>query len=63
MGFLTRLYETQGLIWQDRAMALKAIGDMDTPESRAYLQKEQARFGNRTDKESAWTREIIALYL
>jgi len=63
MGFLTQLYETQSLIWQDRAMALKAIGDMDTPESRAYLQKEQTRFGNRADKESAWTKEIISLYL
>jgi hypothetical protein len=63
MGFLTRLYETPGLIWQDRAMALKAIGDMDTPESRAYLQKQKAQFGSRTDKESAWTKEIIGLYL
>ena len=63
VGFLTSLYETSSLIWQDRAMALKAIGDMDTPESRAYLQKQKAQFESRTDKESVWTKEIIALYL
>ena len=37
--FLVQRYETQGRIWQDRAMALKAIGDLDTAQSRAYLQK------------------------
>jgi hypothetical protein len=62
VDFLTRLYETPGL-WQDRAMALKAIGDMDTPESRAYLQKQATQMGSRTDKEAVWTKEIIALYL
>lgn len=62
VDFLTRLYETPGL-WQDRAMALKAIGDMDTPESRAYLQKQATQMGSRTDKEAVWTKDIIALYL
>jgi hypothetical protein len=63
VDFLTRLYETPGLLWQDRAMALKAIGDMDTPASRAYLQKQLTQMGSRTDKEAVWTKEIIALYL
>jgi len=63
IDFLTKLHETSSLIWQDRAMALKAIGDMDTPESRAYLQKQKTQIGSRTDKEAVWTKEIIALYL
>jgi hypothetical protein len=61
--FLTKLYENSSLIWQDRAMALKAIGDLGTPESRAYLQKQQSQLAGRTDKDATWTRGIIALYL
>jgi hypothetical protein len=63
VGFLIKLHENTDLIWQDRAMALKAIGDMDTPESRAYLQKQKTLIGSRKDKEAVWTQEIIALYL
>lgn len=63
MGFLVARYEGADFIWQDRAMALKAIGDMGTPESRAYLQKQKARMEGRTDKEALWTKEIINLYL
>ena len=63
VAFLSKLYETSTLIWQDRAMALKAIGDMDTPESRAYLQTQKTQLGSRTDKDAVWTKEIIALYL
>ena len=60
---LIALYELKDGLWQDRAMALKAIGDMDTPRSRAYLKGEAAKYDGRTDKEAIWTREIIALYL
>jgi hypothetical protein len=63
MPFLIERYESRTGIWQDRAMALKAIGDMGTPESRAYLEKQMERFKSGEDKESRWTREIIALYL
>lgn len=62
-AFLTRISENSTLLWQDRAMALKAIGDLGTPESRAYLQKQQALLESRTDKDATWSKEIIALYL
>jgi hypothetical protein len=61
--FLVQRFEARDGIWQDRAMALKAIGDLDTAESREYLKKQQARFNSGTDKEALWTREIINLYL
>jgi hypothetical protein len=61
--FLTRTHENASLLWQDRAMALKAIGDLGTPASRAYLQKQQSQLEGRTDKDATWTKEIIALYL
>ena len=61
--FLKSRYETKTGVWQDRAMALKAIGDLGTPESRAYLQKELSAIENLTDKESKWNKEIIGLYL
>lgn len=63
MAFLTKLYENSTLIWQDRAMALKAIGDLGTDESRAYLQTQKTQLEGRKDKDASWTQEIIALYL
>jgi hypothetical protein len=63
MAFLSGLYENTTLIWQDRAMALKAIGDLGTEASRAYLQKQKSQLEGRTDKDATWTQEIIALYL
>lgn len=62
-NFLKGLYETKEGQWQDRGMALKAIGDMDTPASRAYLQKELNHLKDNTDREALWTKEIINLYL
>lgn len=61
--FLIRIHENSALIWQDRAMALKAIGDLGTPESQAYLQKARSQLETRTDKDATWTRDVIALYL
>lgn len=63
LKFLIGRYETAGDLWQDRAMALKAIGDLGTAESLAYLQKQWKKFESQTDKEALWTKEIIALYL
>ena len=61
--FLVTRYESQDGLWQDRAMALKAIGDMDTPQSRAYLQEELTKFENSNKREANWFKEIILLYL
>ncbi|MGP1717181.1 MAG: HEAT repeat domain-containing protein [Methylophilus sp.] len=61
--FLKKLFSTKSGLWQDRAMALKALGDIDTPETRAYLQEQLTQLQSRTDKEAKWTKEIIALYL
>ncbi len=62
-GLLVKLYETKPGLWQDRAMALKAIGDLGTPESRDYLKKESGKLASQSDKESTWNKDIIALYL
>jgi hypothetical protein len=48
--------------WEDRAAALKGIGDLGTPESRAYLQTAKARIELSNDAESKRTKELIALY-
>jgi outer membrane murein-binding lipoprotein Lpp len=63
LKFLIGRYESGGDLWQDRAMALKAIGDLGTAESLAYLQKQWKKYESQTDKEALWTKEIIALYL
>ena len=49
--------------WEDRAVALKAIGDLGTPQSRAYLERERGRLGTPTDAGAARTNALIGLYL
>lgn len=49
--------------WEDRAAALKGIGDLGTPQSHAYLEQEKARLETLTDAESMRTKELIGLYL
>ncbi len=49
--------------WQDRGMVLKAMGDMGTEESMAFLKKAQSELSSKNEKERAWSGEIINLYL
>lgn len=49
--------------WQDRALALKAIGDLGTDAALNYLRAEKEKFAKKTDKEAVWNSNIIALYL
>lgn len=63
-GLLKGLYERRDAIWQDRAMAIKSIGDLGTPEARALLSEELKRWeSGKGDKESIWTAQVIRLYL
>lgn len=62
-AFLVARYESRTGLWQDRAMALKAVGDLGTPEALEYLRKEQETLRTSTEKESRWNRDIIELYL
>lgn len=51
-------------LWQDRAMALKAIGDLGTPEAKAFLQEELKAWESApSDNESKWTTLLIRLYM
>lgn len=63
--YLRSIYESNDGLWQDRAMALKAIGDFGTGKSRAYLESELAKWQTQDPptKESAWTSQLIHLYL
>ncbi|MEC5385132.1 HEAT repeat domain-containing protein [Uliginosibacterium sp. H3] len=49
--------------WEDRATALKAIGDLGTPEALAYLKAELARVDKLTDADSVRTKGVLGLYL
>ncbi len=50
-------------IWQDRGMALKAIGDLGTTEGIAFLSKEKEKWAEQTSNEAVWNTIIINLYL
>jgi HEAT repeat protein len=49
--------------WADRAMALKALGDLGTPESLAYLGEIRDGFKGQTTNNAVWSTSIINLYL
>lgn len=61
---LKSLAEATGGLWQDRAMALKSIGDLGTAEAKAYLQERWKQQGSGpVDNDATWTAMIFALYL
>ncbi|EJN07897.1 HEAT repeat domain-containing protein [Herbaspirillum sp. YR522] len=62
LPLLMAIYESKDNIWQDRAMALKSIGDIGTPRAFAYMRKQSKSLGKGDDKEVKWTREILRLY-
>lgn len=49
--------------WADRAMALKAIGDLGTEEAIDFLKQKRISLATSKDKERRWSTEIIDLYL
>ncbi|KAF1723355.1 HEAT repeat domain-containing protein [Pseudoxanthomonas japonensis] len=62
LELLTSIYR-DGTLWQDRAMALKAIGDLDSPAADAFLAAEHAALEARAgDKEVDWTLQVVRLY-
>jgi len=62
-NLLVRQAEDAKSDFEDRATALKAIGDLGTPQSRAYLEKERARLEKLTDAEATRAKGLIGLYL
>lgn len=49
-------------LWQDRAMALKSIGDLGTKEAHDYLAQRKAFWTGQTSNEAVWNLKIINLY-
>jgi hypothetical protein len=60
LDLLKSLYAT-GKSWGDKAMSLKAIGDLGTEEGREFLKQEQQIFADDSKKE--WVNDLVNLYL
>jgi HEAT repeat protein len=60
---LKTMYQDIALSRQDRDMALKAIADLGTPESDAFIRAEIKQLSAKGDTEAQWTSRILALYL
>ena len=60
--YLKSIY-TGARTWQDRGMALKSIGDLDTEASRAFLAETKAALEAGKSKESDLDLAIIRLYI
>lgn len=54
---------TNSKVWQDRAMALKAIGDIGTQEAINFLQTTNQNLSADNSREGKWYKEVIALYI
>lgn len=62
-GLLKEIYGDRTALWQDRAMAIKAIGDLGTDESRAFLADELKRWESAGGQnEAIWTANVIRLF-
>ncbi len=59
---LKSLYAS-GRQWQDRAVALKAIGDIQSEESTAFLMQEREKWKGQHSLEASWNKQILAIYL
>jgi len=63
---VTRLNKifTSAQIWQDRAMSLKALADIDTPEAKTIVDVEWERVSKiaKPNKEEKWNKNILSLY-
>ena len=63
LGVLKAIYNGDG-IWQDRAMALKSIGDIGSDDARAFLAEQVDKVQKeKSGKEANWTLQVIGLYL
>ena len=60
LEFLKSTYN-DGNSWTDKAMSLKAIGDLGTEDAILFLKQEQAAFENEDKKN--WVNELVNLYL
>jgi hypothetical protein len=62
-GLLKSLYQDPQVSWQDHCIALKSIGDLNTAESKAFIEAEAKKLGSDSSKESQVLSRILALYL
>ncbi len=49
--------------WQDKAMALKSIGDLDIQKGYDYLKERRDFWQGKSTKEAIWSLKVINLYL
>ncbi len=61
-NFLVSLNKNSKM-WQDRAMALKSIGDLGTEEAYSYLKERKSFWEGKTTNEALWNLKILNLYL
>jgi len=63
VGRLISIFNTAKL-WQDKAMALKSLADLNTPESKMIVDAEWNRITEmkKPSKEAIWNKSILSLY-
>lgn len=62
LPLLTKAFENDKTDWEDRAIALKAICDLDGAAAKAYMQKTEASLADKSDRAANLFKAIIALY-
>jgi HEAT repeat protein len=62
-NLLKSIYQDRQVSWQDHSIALKAIADLGTAESRAFIGDEAKRLRASSSKEARILGQVLALYL
>jgi len=63
LSLLQSIYQNGDSSAQDKDMALKAIADLGTPDSQAFVSSELKRLSGNTDRATVFTTRLLALYL
>jgi hypothetical protein len=62
-GLLQSIYQKADSSAQDKDMALKAIADLGTPDSQAFVSSELKRLSGNTDRAAVFTSRLLGMYL
>ncbi|MES1191937.1 MAG: HEAT repeat domain-containing protein [Steroidobacter sp.] len=62
LQLLEDIYNNSTVSREDRDIAIKAIGDLGTPDAMTFLKQEYEKVSKLTDANSIWTTRVMSLY-
>ncbi|WP_419678258.1 hypothetical protein ACN2EN_03485 [Aliarcobacter lanthieri] len=63
LDYLISIYNNSSYAWEDKIMALKAIGDINSSKGNIFLEKTYKELGDKKDFEKKAQKDTIELYI